>query len=187
MTTRIIAPVLALAALTSAQTAQAQQQACVAQKDLSDAVVYAMPIAYDAARTACANRFTKSGFIATRGDAFIGTFRAAQDKSWPGAFRMLKVFMADEGTGEDGASASDMAPMLEGLPEEALRPFVDAMVGQEIAKQIKGDSCAKIERGVELLSPLPTDNVGGLVAFVADLADIKSPAICAAAPAMAKK
>jgi hypothetical protein len=99
---------------------------------------------------------------------------------------MLKVFMADDGTGED-ASASDMAPMLESLPEEALRPFVDALVGQEIAKQIKGDSCTKIERGVELLSPLPTDNVGGLAAFIADLADLKSPTICGQAPAMAKK
>lgn len=187
MTIRMIAPVLALAALASAQTAQAQQQACVAQKDLSDAVIYAMPIAYDAARNACANRFTKTGFIATRGDTYIAKFRAAQDKAWPGAFRMLKVFMADDSKGEDGPSASDMAPMLESLPEEALRPFVDALVGQEIAKQIKGDSCAKIERGVELLSPLPTDNVGGLAAFIADLSDLKSPPICAPAPAVARK
>lgn len=183
MTIRMIAPVLALAALASAQTAQAQQQACVAQKDLSDAVIYAMPIAYDAARNACANRFTKTGFIATRGDTYIAKFRAAQDKAWPGAFRMLKVFMADDTAGE----AADMAPMLESLPEEALRPFVDALVGQEIAKQIKGDSCTKIERGVELLSPLPTDNVGGLVAFIADLSDLKSPPICAPAPAVARK
>jgi len=186
MTTRIITPILALAALATAQTAQAQQQACVAADDLADAVVYAMPLAFDAAKTACANRFDRSGFFATRGDAYIGKFRAAQDKAWPGAFRMMKVFMAEDGAAE-GESPSDMAGMLEGMPEEALRPFVDALVGQEIAKQIKGDSCAKIERGVELISPLPTENVGGLVAFIAEMADLKSPPVCGVAPAVGKQ
>lgn len=185
MTTRMFAPAFALAALVTAQTAQAQQQACVATEDLSDAVVYAMPIAFDAARTACANRFARSGFVATRGDAYIANFRAAQDAAWPGAFRIIKTFMAEESKRDDGAG-TDMAPMLESLPEEALRPFVDALVGQMIAEEIKGDSCGKIERGLELVSPLPSDNVGGLVAFIGELADLKNPPICGTATAAAK-
>lgn len=180
MIRRMTAPALAFAALASAQGAQAQQQACVAPADMSDAVVYAMPIAYDATRAACANRLSQRGFLATRGDAYMAPFRASQDKSWPGAFRMLKTFMAQkDGAAEE--SGMDMTAMLQSMPEDALRPFVDALVGQMIAQEIKGDSCAKIERGLELLSPLPTENVSGLVAFIVEMTDVKNPPVCTAA------
>lgn len=178
MTLRFVAPALALAALATSQTALAQSQACVAPADMSDAVVYAMPIAFDAARNACANRLSGDGFMATRGDAYIAPFRAGQDQAWAGAFRFLKTFMAKDGAAQGGSSA-DMAAMIESMPEDALRPFVDALVGQMIAAEIKGDSCTKIERGLQLLSPLPTDNVGGLVAFIAELAELKDPPVCA--------
>lgn len=176
---RILAPVIALAALASAQTAQAQQTACVNAADLSDAVVYAMPIAYDAARTACANRLSRDGFIAQKGDAYIANFRAGQEKAWPGAFRFLKAYMSKE-QGAAQNEGGDIIAALSGMPPEALRPFVDAFVGQMIADEIKGDSCSKIERGMELVSPLPTENVGGLAAFIFDLTDVGSPALCPA-------
>lgn len=184
MTTRIFAPALALAALITSQTAHAQQQSCVAAADLSDAVLYTMPIAFDAARNACANRLTRNGFMATGGKNFITDFRARQNNSWPGAFRLLKTFMADES--RPGAD-TDMTAMIAALPEDSLHPFVDGMVGQMIAQEIKGDSCAKIERGLELISPLPTENVGGLFAFIAEIAELKKPTICGSAPAQAKK
>ena len=177
MTSRWIAPALGLIALGTAQTAAAQQQTCVRAADLGDAVVYAMPIAYDAMRNACANRLARDGFIATKGDAFVGNFRTRQNAAWPGAFRLLKVFMASDTAGATG-SGSDMVAMISSLPEESLRPFVDGLIGQMIAGEIKGDDCGKIERGVELISPLPTDNVGGLFAFIAEMADLKNPEIC---------
>ncbi len=177
MTTRFIAPALALAALATSQTALAQQQACVVSADLSDAVVYAMPIAFDATRNACANRLTRDGFMATQGDTYIAPFRTGQDEAWPGAFRFLKTFMDQDKSGDSGTGA-DMGAMLGSMPEEALRPFVDALVGQMIAAEIKGDTCGQIERGLELLSPLPTENIGGLIAFLVELTDMKNPPIC---------
>lgn len=183
---RMIAPALAFAALATAQTAQAQQPACVAAADLSDAASYAMPIAFDAAQSACTNRWSRDGFAAQRGEAFIAQFRASQDKTWPGALRLIKVFMAD-GAEEAEGSDAEMKAIITSLPDEALRPFVDGLVGQLIADEIKGDSCNQIERGLELISPLPTENVGGLVAFVAQLADLKNPPICGGAPAVMKK
>lgn len=181
----LLAPALALAALGSATAAQAQQTACVAPADLSDAVVYAMPIAYDAARTACANRLSRDGFVAKRGETWVAGFRSGQDKAWPGAFRFIKTFMEKQGEDGEAAGGMDMRGMLSAMPEDALRPFVDALVGQMIAGEIKGDSCGKIERGLELLSPLPSENVGGLVAFVIELADLKNPPVCPAAAATA--
>lgn len=185
MTKRIIAPAIALVALASATTAQAQQ-ACVNATDLGDAVLYAMPIAYDAVGTSCARELKADGFIARDGAGFIETFRARQDKAWPGAFRLIKTFMAKDNAAE-GGSEPDMTAMIAALPEGSLRPFVDGLVGQMIADEIKPDSCAKIERGLELLAPLPADNIAGLFAFVAELADLKSPAICPANPPVAAK
>jgi zona occludens toxin (predicted ATPase) len=174
MTRSFIAPALALTALASATAAQAQQKACVNPADLSDAVAYVMPIAFDAARTTCANRLAKDGFVAVRGEEYIASFREGQDTAWPGAFRFIKTFMDKEGGG-DAAGGAEMQAMLTSMPDFALRPFVDALVGQMIAGEIKGDSCAKIERGLELLSPLPRDNVGGLIAFIVELTDLKHP------------
>lgn len=184
MPRHILAPALAFAALASAQAAHAQQQGCVAPADLGDAVVYAMPIAFDAARNACANRLSRDGFMAKGGEAFIANFRSQQNAAWPGAFRLLMSFMADES--REGSDV-DINALVAALPEDALRPFVDGMVGQMIAQEIKGDTCGKIERGLELISPLPTENVGGLFAFIAEMADLKKPPICAITPSQAKK
>ncbi|MBU7580655.1 MAG: hypothetical protein KAF27_09310, partial [Porphyrobacter sp.] len=111
MTRRFIAPALAFTALASATAAQAQQQQpCVNPADLSDAVVYAMPVAFDAAKTACGASLATSGFMAREGDAYIAPFRQGQAKAWPGAFRFLKAFMEQGGAGKSAGDA-DMAAM----------------------------------------------------------------------------
>ena len=35
-----------------------------------------------------------------------------------------------------------------------------------------------IERAMELLAPLPPENLGGLLTFILDVTDVKEPAIC---------
>jgi hypothetical protein len=186
MTKHVLAPALAIVALASATTAQAQQQTCVAAADLGDTVLYAMPIAYDAVSTTCKSRLKADGFMAKGGDKFIAKFRERQDSAWPGAFRLLKTFMAKDAGAEAGAGA-DMGAMIAALPEQSLRPFVDGLVGQMIAEEIKPDSCGKIERGLELLSPLPVDNVAGLMAFIAEVGELKDPQICGTAPSAKAK
>jgi hypothetical protein len=186
MTRRLTAPALALLALATAQTASAQAQTCVRASDLSDGVVYAMPIAYDAMRNACANRLARNGFVATRGDAFITDFRTRQSAAWPGALRLLKSIMADEAV-KDAGSGADLAAMIGTVPQETLRPFADLMIGQLIADEIKGEDCGTIERGMELVSPLPAGNVGALIAFIAELVKLETPSVCPAAAAAQSK
>lgn len=182
----VIAPVIALAGLATAQTAQAQQQACVGPADITDAVLYAMPIAFDAARTACTNRLARSGFMATKGNAFIAPFRTGQDKAWSGALRLFKVVAAKKADGED-PGAANIGAIIATMPDGALRPFVYAFLGQTIAEEIKPADCTKIERGLELISPLPRENVGGLIAFVVDIAEKQALPTCTAAQTSAKR
>jgi hypothetical protein len=179
---RMIAPLAALTALASSQAAQAQQPPCVNTADLSDAVTYAMPIAFDAVRTTCANRLDRRGFVATRGEAYVAQFRARQNAAWPGALRMLRVFMAGQDEG-----GTDVGALIAGMPAETVRPFVDGLIGQLLTEEIKPQDCAKIERGLELVSPMPAENVGPLIGFIVELSDVKDPAICPAGASAAPK
>jgi hypothetical protein len=189
MNRTLLSTLLAFTALGSAQAAQAQA-VCVAPADAADAVVYVMPTAYDAALKSCNAQFRDGSFLAgDAGKAFIAPFRSEQDARWGGTYRFLKVFIASQGQ-KDGASAGEndaMMQMLGSLSEEQLRPFVDAFLSQMLTEQIKPDSCAKIDRGIELLSPLPVENVGGLVAFALEQAKLDNPPVCTSdAAAMTK-
>ncbi|MEM7688099.1 MAG: hypothetical protein AAF291_03680 [Pseudomonadota bacterium] len=174
----LLASTLGFAALASAQTAQAQaaQAPCVNAEDAGDAVIYAMPIAYEAAMKSCKSALPDDSFLKSAdGKQFIDTFRTKQDASWPGTIRMLKVFLANPG-GEGGDQG--MAQMLSSMDEDALRPFVDALGGQMLAEEIKPDTCNTINEAAELLSPLPVENVGGLVSLILKEVDLKEPSVC---------
>ena len=95
---RYLAPVLAVAAVGQAQAAQAQQ-ACIAPADLGDTMVYAVPIAFDAARAACARQLRSDGFFARGGERFVSGFRARQNAAWPGSARIARAASAQASSG----------------------------------------------------------------------------------------
>lgn len=161
---------LALTALLHSQTALAQ--ACLAPEDVSDAGIHAVPALVEGIATSCAPHLAAQGYLATRGAEFAAPYVALQDSRWPGT---LRVFLAMSAGGKGGSEASEM--MAE-LPQDALRPLVDAMVAQEIGKGLKPADCTKIERAMELLAPLPPENFGGLVSFLLDVTGVKNPLIC---------
>ena len=170
----IASALLAGAALFSAQAAQAQQ-ACIAPEDLNDGLTYAIPMIYEAAMATCADQYSANGFMKSEGPAFADGFRTLQDDAWPGALRLIKVFAA---SGTDDGEDDPMGAIINSVPAEVLRPFVDAMVLEMVAAEIKPDSCGKIERGAELIAPLPPENVSGLLTFIAEQAKLDDPSIC---------
>ena len=175
MKTSAFAASAAMLALSTAQTAQAQQT-CYSPDDLADAAVYMMPIAYDSAKSTCAKRLKADGFMARSGDKFIAPFRAKQAKAWPGAFRVMKKQLA--GRSFSGMSGKDIVAMVSTMPTSAVRPLADGMIGQMIAGEIKPAQCGQIERGMELLSPLPPENIAQLFPLVADFASLSNFKLC---------
>lgn len=175
-----IAAACAIVALAQSQIAfaQAQLPACVQPADLSDAVIYAMPSIVGAVKAKCTASLPATGFINTKGDAYAGQFVALQDKTWPGAQRLLMQFTKSEA--DKSGNGDELANMLQTLPPEALQPFVDAIVQQKVAEAIPLKKCSEIERGVALLAPLPPENIGGLMTFILEIANVKNPTLCAA-------
>lgn len=166
---------VALAALISGHCSHAQE-VCIAPEDAADAVTYLMPTAYESTLRKCQNQFSTDSFLMSdSGRNFADQFRALQEDSWPGPYRFIQVFIAQESDGDQG-----VANIVESLKPDELRPIVDVLFGQIISEEIKDDTCDKIDEAVELLSPLPAQNVGGLVAFILEQVEIKDPPICGA-------
>jgi hypothetical protein len=176
MKTKILSAALAATALTSAQGAAAQQ-ACVQAEDLSDTITYAMPAVYGAVQVPCSAIFAENEFMTNDAGAFVDQFRAMGDAAWPGTLRLLKVFMTSGENAGDG-----MAEAVAQMPDDALRPLVDViltqMVEERLTKDMKVSTCSDIAEAMELIAPLPPENIAGLAAFLARQADLKNPQIC---------
>ena len=75
-----------------------------------------------------------------------------------------------------------MMAAFEQMPPEALRPLVDAFVGQmitnDLAKDLKPSTCGDIAEAMELVAPLPPENIGGLASFLARVTGLDNPAVC---------
>ncbi|WP_162789429.1 hypothetical protein [Altererythrobacter sp. ZODW24] len=164
------AATLALLALSQPQMAMAQE--CLAETDVSDAVVYAMPSLITAVQTKCDDVLIGGGYLDLQGEALKSRFDARSDQAWPGAKRVIEVYLSRKNKGDQTSS------MLASLPDDALSPFVAALITAEVADEIPLKECANVERGLELLDPLPPENVGGLMGFIFRLAGVKKPSIC---------
>jgi hypothetical protein len=172
----VLSGAAAMLALSQSQVAMAQASAnsCIKQADLADAVVFAMPSLISAFRAKCGPSLPANGFIGTQGSKLAASYTALQPAAWPGARRFLLGFAQNNTTRQDDG----MATMLATLPAEAVRPFVDALIQQEVSKEIPIKDCSNIERGVSLLAPLPPQNMGGLTVFLLRMAYVKKPNIC---------
>lgn len=178
MKTFTLAAAMSFTALATGQSVQAQE-ACIDPADLTDTITYAIPLVYDGLRDKCSAEFNQSEFMRTGADEFVNGFRDGQDAAWPGALRLLKVFMMRQGNDEAG-----MADIVASLPDDALRPLVDGIIPPMLSERLgKGSDtafCGDIAEGMELVAPLPAQNVSALVTFIARKAGLEDPSICSA-------
>ena len=173
----IIAGMVAITALTSAQAASAQSAAaCISEREVAQLAVYAVPSMVEGVRGKCAKSLSASGFLATKGNAFAARYAALQGETWPGAKRAIAKFATAKGDAETANTFATLA----GLPDEAVRPLVDALIAQRVGETIKAQDCWKVERGIQLLSPLGPRDGGALVGFVFGLVKPDDVAVCPA-------
>ncbi|MEP0190972.1 MAG: hypothetical protein ABJP70_10135 [Erythrobacter sp.] len=165
-----LAAFASLAALVQAQAATAQaSKACVKQADIADAVVYAAPGLVKAAKRKCASELSKKSFLMSKGDKWAAKFVPLKNASWPGTKRIIKQV----GSQQLGGSFS-----LDSLPDSMLRPIADQTFPELLMRDFKKKDCAKVDRMLELASPLPPKNVGALAAAGLELTGSKKPVVC---------
>ena len=172
-----------LAAMVPAQVqAQAQAvKACLTEREVAQMAIYAVPAVVTGVRGKCAAKLSKTGFLATRGDSFAQKYAALQGETWPVAkSAILKYVGGGAGSGA-AAKTADPIAMFASLPDNSVRPLVDAMIAQKIGESVKTEHCTNVERGMQLASVMNPRDSGAMIAFVMAMTKPKNPSICPAA------
>ncbi len=170
MKTSNLAALAALAALLQAQAATAQTSTtCIKQADIAHAVIYAAPGLVQAVKRKCASELGAKSFLMSKGDKWASKFAPLKNASWPGTKRIIKQV----GSQRMGGSFS-----FDSLPDSMMRPIADQTLPELLVRDLKKKDCAKVDRMLELASPLPPKNVGALAAAALELAGRQNPSVC---------
>ena len=155
-------------------TAEAQQ-ACVTEAEVGAIAIYSVPSLVQAVRLRCGSELSANGYIARRGASLSGRYAALQPQVWPRAKSgMLKIF----GSGAGAAQGRQLLDSVGTLPDEAVRPLVDAWLVQEASARIPLQNCQRIELVVEAVAPIDPEVAGGLIGAIIGLVDPAKMPVC---------
>lgn len=158
--------ILALAALLPLEAAQAQE-ACLTEPEVAALAGFAMPTVLRGVMKTCQPGLAPNGYLATQGAALVARYGARKTQAWPAA----RAAFFKLGKAED----PDAMLVLSKMPDTALQPLIEGLVGEMTAKPIDAKTCGTYERGIELLAPLPPENTAKLVGMLAALSSNKAP------------
>ena len=113
--------------------------------------------------------------VATRGDTFAQKYAALQGETWPVAKSAILKYV---GAKPGAAKANDPIAMFAALPDESVRPLVDAMISQKVDEAVKPEHCTNVERGMQLASVMNPRDSGAMIGFVLAMTKTKNPPIC---------
>lgn len=146
------AAVLALVASTQAAAAQTQEAApCLTRPELRGLVSYFLPTVLQSAITTCSQKLASDTYMLARAPQLLTSLEAGRPQSWP----MAKAAFVKIGGGSDKSTAD----MFSKLPEEAVRPLIEAVIKEKIGSSIKPENCSDIDRVMAPLEPLPAANL----------------------------
>ena len=155
---------IALLAATPVSAQENSRDADLSADQITAGVRYFMPQLLGVVQDKCAGSLESDGYLATNGDALLEKFSEGSDEYWADARGIFMSFAM-----EGGAEADSLAVFSQ-LPDESLKPLIDAMIPLELGKRIKTRDCGSIERVMETLDPLPAENFAEFVGVVFELA-----------------
>jgi len=165
---------VAAAALALQPVAVSAQQACMTEAEVSAVALYSVPSIIQAVKLKCAGELASNGYLARRGDALSARYAALQTRTWPRAKSgLLKVL-----GGRAGTQGRQTVDMIRSLPDDAVRPLVDALIVQEVSAKIAVSNCSRIELVIEALAPIDPEIAGTLIGRVVGLVDPDEMPIC---------
>jgi hypothetical protein len=169
---RTLAAVTAAALVVQPAVAVAQQR-CITEDEVSAMAIYSVPSVVQSVRVRCDGRLSSSGFLARRGDAFAGRYAALQNAVWPKA--KAGAIKAFAGKGTESSQGIDM---MANLPDDAVRPLVDALIVQEVSARIEPANCGRIELAMEGLALLDPEVAGTMLGVVVGIIGPENPPVC---------
>jgi hypothetical protein len=156
-----IVSLLAAAAAVMPGIAAAAEPPCLTAREFSDLSQYALPSIISGTAQRCSAALPADAYLQRHGTDLAARYAAAKPAAWPAA---KAAFMK-----LSGGIGPDAAGLFRNLPDENLRPMVDALVEGLIGQQVKPDQCGTIDKAVRLLSPLPPQHTAELIALAVGL------------------
>ncbi|MHA6333527.1 hypothetical protein ACXYL9_07550 [Qipengyuania sp. CAU 1752] len=127
---------------------------------------YALPHMFTGYIAGCRPHLQKNGYVLRNADRLSTKFTSGSAAYWPKA----KVVVMQMATAKDGGN-DRAASMMSNLPDDALRPFVNGLITSMVVGEMKPELCSDLERGLEILDPLPAENYGKLAVFVYNMVE----------------
>lgn len=139
----------------------AQKKPCITNAEAQALFAAIAPAAIKAISGACSATLPPTAYLRVRGDALVHRYQLAAAPAKPAAAAAFGKL----------SGAEDQAT------PEMFDLFAGPMIGALVTKDIKPDTCEKVDRFAALLDPLPAANLAGIVVAVFELMgqDSKNP------------
>jgi len=147
-----------------ALAAQAAQAQCLAPAEVRALTSFAMPSALTGLIDHCTPTVGTRSFMATQGRSLVATYAARKAEAWPLARKAFFRVAAGQGDQKDVTAA------MQQMPDSALQPFVEGMIGGVIGAKLEPGQCVLADKLMRLLAPLPPENTAELVGTIFELA-----------------
>jgi hypothetical protein len=146
--------------------AQAAATPCLTSGEVRALATFAMPSVLTGVIDNCSRQLGANAFMTSQGRGLVAAYAAGKDAAWPQA-RKAFFRLAQSGKGGEKDTMGAMASM----PDSALQPFVEGMIGGLIGAKLKPAQCGTADRLMRLLAPLPPQNTAELLSTILELAD----------------
>ncbi len=147
-------PRLICAALVLAPN-QAIAQSCLNQQEAEALVTFALPTAVRAVTSKCTPVLPATTALVQSGPVIAARYQVDADKAWP-----MARLAFDKMAGLEVAKA---------LGDSVARGLIDGAIGTGLVEKLKPSDCAKVDRIVDILQPLPTRNMALLITTLMEL------------------
>lgn len=147
------AAALAVTLFAAAQPATAQVMRFT-EEEASALARFAMPRAFAGLQQRCRATLADDAYMFASSGRVQAKLENAARGSWPRA-RSVVLRIASDGNQQMGA-------LLGQVPPESLQPFVDEYVSGLVSSKVPVEQCGQVDRVLELLDPLPAENLASL-------------------------
>ncbi|MBT0671036.1 hypothetical protein HT136_21930 [Novosphingobium profundi] len=159
---RSAARTCALALALCPALASAAAPACLSRAEARSVLTYSLPQVIDGTAKRCRQALPANAYLTTHGQEIVQRYSGQRETYWPQA-RSAFLKLSNSRDQNMGAIAAQ-------LPDETLKPLVDATVSGLVAQSIHLESCEEIDLAINLLAPLPPQNTAGLIALFIEVA-----------------
>lgn len=164
-TTRLAILGALIAGMPATAIAQTSAKACLSGEEAEGLVTYALPSAVRAISLHCAKTLPATASLVQSGIVTAARYQVDADKAWPVASAAF-----------DKVSGLPVASL---MGEKALKPLIEKTISGEVTQNLLPKDCAKADRFINILQPLPTRNMAMLITT---LLETGSPATRARLP-----